>query len=138
MRHKVNRNYHVPYLAGYSKDGRTVYIDKRVPTTIKTKAGDTVDIIKYLTIHESYEKGLEDAEGLKYQAAHAKATAKEREAVEGDGHDWTAYQEAMAGYYEHARTEFTRASVPADLDLEPYRDMKDTAILRKLGVKHGK
>ena len=31
----VNRNYDIPYIAGYSQDGRTVFIDRHLPRTFR-------------------------------------------------------------------------------------------------------
>lgn len=31
----VNRSYDIPYIAGYSKDGSTVFIDRHVPRTVR-------------------------------------------------------------------------------------------------------
>ena len=33
----VNRNYHVPYVAGYSTDGTQIYIDRDLPPSFVNK-----------------------------------------------------------------------------------------------------
>ena len=36
---KLDRKHDVPYLAGYSRDGRTIYIDKDLPKSFVTRGG---------------------------------------------------------------------------------------------------
>ena len=60
---KLDTSHECPYLAGYSKDGSTTYIDKRLPKTMKLKDGREVPVDKYLKVHEEFEKGLEDRQG---------------------------------------------------------------------------
>lgn len=35
---KRDRTYDIPYLAGYNRDGRTIYIDRHLPKTFKLSA----------------------------------------------------------------------------------------------------
>ncbi|MBE3087180.1 MAG: hypothetical protein IMZ64_13295, partial [Bacteroidetes bacterium] len=74
----LDMTYEIPYLAGYSKDGKTVYIDKRLDPSLDLSDGRKMNITKYLIVHESTEKHLMDTKGYKYQYAHEKATGTER------------------------------------------------------------
>ena len=69
----VSREFHIPYLAGYSNDGETIYIDKRMPTGFRStkgaKAGRWVPTDSYLVLHEAIEKNLEST-GMRYQFRH--------------------------------------------------------------------
>ena len=40
----LNTRYEIPYLAGYSQNGDTLYIDKRLPRWFTLKNGKTIDI----------------------------------------------------------------------------------------------
>jgi len=126
----VNRDFQTPYLAGYSLDGRIVYIDKRLPRFLKLKDGRVIGVDKYLCVHESWEKFYEDRYGYKYQAAHEFATGKEREAVEADGIPWVEYQNYMKRMVRKLM-KFT-GPLPHDLDLKPERDYHDIKLLEKI------
>jgi len=55
----VSREYDIPYIAGYSTDGRTVFIDRHLPKSFRwlTK---TVRVDPFLLTHEIVEKALLD------------------------------------------------------------------------------
>ena len=117
--HDVIKTYDVPYVAGYSEDGKHIYIDRHV----KLKFNGT-DITKYLITHETTEKALLSIFKLDYQQAHHLATHAERQAVEADGHSWKDYEAHVEPYVKKLGHE-KLDKVPKDLDLEPYRDEKD-------------
>lgn len=76
----INRNYNVPLAAGISADGKTVYIDHRIPPIYD----------RYLIVHEYYEwLGLE--QGFAYLPAHGAATAVEITTAENDKVDISKY-----------------------------------------------
>lgn len=126
----INRDYEVPYLAGYSKDGRFIYIDKRLPKFLTLKNGDVIDVDRYLKIHETEEKFWEDIHGHKYQYAHQLATKKERAAVKNDGIDWNEYQSFMEKMIKKLKD--ISGPIPPDLDLKPERDYHDYKLLHRL------
>ena len=126
---KLDKTYEIPYLAGYSKDGKTVYIDKRINPILILSDGKKMDVTPYLVKHESTEKHLIDTMGYKYQYAHEKATAAEREKVEADGYPWDEYQKYVLGEYKRLKDLSPDAKVPADLDTKPEVDTHDTAEL---------
>ena len=118
-RMKVDRAHDDPYLAGESQNHRCLYIDKRVPKTMKVK-GKSFDLAKYLAIHESTERKHMDA-GMKYQPAHRLALKAERNAVEADGIDWNGYQEQMHALAAVTQREKSKAShPPRDLYKGPF------------------
>ena len=85
---KIDKNYDIPYVAGYSKNGKTVYIDRHLTTM-----DDDTDITPYLIVHEKTEKALIDIFGLTYQAAHHIAMQQEKEAVLKANINWNKYEE---------------------------------------------
>src|SRR5437762_7270362 len=78
---KLDRKHDVPYLAGYSRDGRTIYIDKDLPKSFVTRGGKRVVVDRFLILHEAVEKSLLDDLGLIYQHAHQIALRAEQAAV---------------------------------------------------------
>jgi len=119
----INNDYEVSYLAGYSIDGKTIYIDKRLPRYLTLKDGRKIDVYPYLIEHESWEKHLEDNKNYRYSYAHEKATGKERAKVESDNIDWDEYQNYMLKMVKELK-EFN-TPVPPDLDLKPEKDSHD-------------
>jgi hypothetical protein len=126
----VNRSYDIPYIAGYSVDGHTIFIDRHLPRTFRwlTKA---VPVEPFLLTHEIVEKCLLDELRLHYVHAHQIAVRAERDAVKAAGVSWWAYQRFMK-QHERAIEEENLTKVPSSLDLTPYRDEKDFGLLRRL------
>lgn len=123
---KVDRSHDVPYVAGYSKDDRVVFIDRHYK-----KMMGAVDTEPYIFIHEKAEKALIDTFGLKYQVAHHIATHLERMTIDRDGINWDKYEKFVINQYKHIGHEKV-VKVPPDLDLTPYQDEHDVSILRQL------
>jgi hypothetical protein len=62
IRHRVrvvNRDYDIPYIAGYSRDGSTVFIDRHLPRSFRWLA-KTVRVELFLLTQEIVEKALLD------------------------------------------------------------------------------
>src|SRR3979490_2953315 len=55
----VNHNYDIPYIAGYSKDGHTVFIDRDLPKSFNF-LGRRYRVELFLLTHEIVEKALLD------------------------------------------------------------------------------
>ena len=130
MKFKVNRKYHIPYIAGYNMSGSIIYIDSRLP---KTLPGTSIKLEKYLLIHELTEQHLEDHMALSYPEAHAIAGAAELAAFDRDGHSKEQKSEYIKFYKQWeklCRSTFDR--IPADLDLSPYVESKDHELLKKM------
>jgi hypothetical protein len=129
----VNRDYDIPYIAGYSRDGHTVFIDRHLPKSFRWLM-KAVRVEPFLLTHEIVEKALLDELRLHYLHAHQIAQRAERDAVKAAGVSWWAYQRFMK-QHEKPIEEEKLVKVPAELDLTPYRDEKDFALLRRLVQK---
>jgi hypothetical protein len=126
----IDRKHDIPYLAGYSIDGKTIYIDRHMPRTMRY-AGRDVDTERYLILHEEVEKTLIDQLGLHYLHAHQIATRAEQAAVRAAGIRWRDYDRFMQKFVKRIGDERLK-KVPADLDLKPYRDEHDFDLLKRM------
>ena len=127
---KLDRSHDIPYLAGYSLDGQTIYIDRHLPPTMNYK-GRKIDVDRYLIMHEEVEKTLIDQLGLHYLHAHQIATRAEEAAVRADGVLWRDYDRFMQKYVKTVGDERLQ-KVPEDLDLKPYRDEHDFDLVQRM------
>jgi hypothetical protein len=127
---EIDRDHDIPYLAGYSLDGKRIYIDRHLPPTFQFR-GREIAVDRYLLLHEEVEKTLIDQLKLHYQHAHQIATRAEEAAVRADGISWRAYDRFMQQYVKTAGDERLE-KVPDDLDLKPYRDEHDYDLLRRM------
>jgi hypothetical protein len=126
---KITRAYDIP-CAGYSEDGKTVFIDRHLPRSFRWLL-KTVRVEPFLLTHEIVEKALLDELRLHYLHAHQIAVRAERDAVKAAGVSWRAYQSFMKKH-EKPIEEERLIRVPRDLDLTPYRDEKDFGLLQRL------
>lgn len=135
---KLDREHDIPYLAGYSKDGKTIYIDRHLPESF-TFRGRTIEVDRFLILHEEVEKTLIDQLGLHYLHAHQIATRAEEAAVNAERITWAAYDRFMQKYVKSIGDE-RLVKVPADLDLKPYRDYHDYDLLQRMlrGIDEGR
>jgi hypothetical protein len=134
----LDRKHDIPYLAGYSLDGKTIYIDRHMPPKFKFR-GRVIDTDRFLILHEEVEKALIDRLGLHYLHAHQIATRAEEAAVRAAGVLWRDYDRFMQKHVKTIGDErLTR--VPHDLDLKPYRDEHDDDLLERMlkSVRAGK
>lgn len=127
---RIDRKHDVPYLAGYSQDGKTIYIDRHMPKTMRY-GGRDIDTDRYLILHEAVEKTLIDQLDLHYLHAHQIATRAEQAAVRAAGIRWRDYDRFMQTYVKRIGDE-RLTKVPADLDLKPYRDEHDDDLVRRM------
>ena len=128
---KVNETYDIPYTAGYSEDGKTIYFDKDLPKVMKMEGQD---IKQFVILHEIVEKQLLNAKDIKYDQAHQLALRIEKAAVEESGISWAKYQ----GLWEKYIKDIEHQSIdklPPDLDLEPYKDDHDVRLLKLMKGK---
>ena len=134
----IDRRHDVPYLAGYSADGKTIYIDRHVPKSFAFR-GKEVFTDRYLILHEAVEKTLIDELDLHYQHAHQIATRAEEAAVNADKIPWRSYDKFMQKYIKQLGDE-RLTKLPVDLDLKPYRDEHDKDLLKRMAkaVKKGR
>jgi hypothetical protein len=131
-----DRKHDIPYLAGYSQDGKTIYIDRHMPPSFKFR-GRTIETDRFLVLHEEVEKTLIDQLGLHYLHAHQIATRAEQAAVRAAGVSWRAYDRFMQKNVKRAGDE-RLSNVPDDLDTKPYRDEHDLDLLRRMEAAVGR
>ena len=127
-----DRKHDIPYLAGYSLDGKTIYIDRHMPQSFRFR-GRTIETDRFLVLHEEVEKTLIDRLGLHYLHAHQIATRAEQAAVRAAGVSWRAYDRFMQKNVKRAGDE-RLTKVPADLDTKPYRDEHDVELLERMAA----
>ena len=127
---KLDRDHDIPYLAGYSRDGKTIYIDRHMPKSFRFK-GRVVETDRFLILHEEVEKTLIDQLNLHYLHAHQIATRAEQAAVRACGVTWREYDRFMQKNVKKIGDEGL-TKVPADLDQKPYRDEHDYELLRRM------
>jgi hypothetical protein len=124
---RLDRTWDIPYLAGYSRSGKTIYIDRHLPKSFATR-GRRVTVDQFLILHEAVEKALLARLGLVYQHAHQIALRAEEAAVRAAGVSWREYDRFMQNFIKEVGDErLTR--IPLDLDIKPYRDEHDFTVL---------
>src|SRR3984893_9475877 len=126
----LDRQHDIPYLAGYSNDGKTIYIDRHMPRSMKFR-GREIDTDRFLILHEEVEKTLIDQLDLHYLHAHQIAPLAEEAAVRAAGIRWRDYDRFMQKNVKKIGDERLK-KVPADLDLKPYRDEHDFDLLQRM------
>jgi hypothetical protein len=126
----LDRKHDIPYLAGYSRDGKTIYIDRHMPSAFRYRGRD-INTDRYLILHEEVEKTLIDQLGLHYLHAHQIATRAEQAAVRAAGILWRDYDRFMQKYVKTIGDE-RLTKVPADLDLKPYHDEHDYDLVKRM------
>jgi len=133
----IDRKHDIPYLAGYSNNGKTIYIDRHMPKSMKYGDRD-IDTDRYLILHEEVEKTLIDQLNLHYLHAHQIASRAEQAAVRAAGVRWRDYDRFMQKYVKRIGDE-RLTKVPADLDLKPYRDEHDYDLVQRMldSIKRG-
>jgi hypothetical protein len=126
----IDRRHDIPYLAGYSRNGKIIYIDRHMPEMMRY-GGRDINTDRYLILHEEVEKTLIDQLGLHYLHAHQIASRAEQAAVRAAGIRWRDYDRFMQKYVKRIGDE-RLTKVPADLDLKPYRDEHDDDLVKRL------
>ena len=126
----LDRKHDIPYLAGYSKDGKIIYIDRHMPPMFRYDGRD-INTDRYLILHEEVEKTLIDQLNLHYLHAHQIASRAEQAAVRAAGISWRDYDRFMQKNVKHIGDE-RLTKVPADLDLKPYRDEHDYDLVQRM------
>jgi len=117
---KVDCKHDVPFVAGMSEDGETLYVDKEAyPEIVK------LGYLRALIVHEMVEHCLMEDVGMKYQEAHAIATGAEESTLRADGIDQTKYNADYDRIIRKVASRGKYPNVPEDLDTEPYQDEGD-------------
>lgn len=126
----LERAYDIPYLAGYSLDGHTIFIDRHMPKSFVYR-NRKVLTDRFLIVHEAVEKSLIQLLGMHYLHAHQIALHAEQAAVRAEGIKWDAYDDFMQEYIKVIGDE-ALDRVPDNLDLTPYRDFHDEDELKRM------
>ena len=129
-RFRVDRDFDIPYLAGYSKSGKIIYVDRHVPMSLVI-AGRRVNILPFLIVHERTEKALMDFLDYDYYEAHPLATYAEHVELKKMNISPSAYERALDPYIK-ADLHQKITKVPAELDLKPYRDSRDLKLIARM------
>jgi hypothetical protein len=130
---KIIRDFDVPYVAGYSVDRKSFYIDHALPRGFDMKDGEFFDVTITLILHEVIEAALEKMlPSFPYTGAHQIAFQTEEVAVKAMNADPNQYNDFFNVWIDkiYKRTRFDNC--PSDLDLEPYHDELDWTTLRKM------
>ena len=117
----------VPYGGGTSRDGKTVYIDRRIPRFLDVD-GKQVDVHKLIAEHEIAEYAAM-AKGESYADAHNKALHTENDDAESEGIKHADYERIIKPYVDEAMRAAKPDGIPSDLNEQPYRDMKQENLL---------
>lgn len=131
---RIDCKHEIPYLAGYSKNGQTVYFDKDFQPFFNYR-GNIIDTRDFILIHEVSEKAILDLYGLRYQQAHHIATHIEAQAIKTAGINWWVYSRFLHPQIKHIYSEKIH-NIPKDLDLKPYVDEQERKILDS--IKHNR
>ncbi len=116
----VDCDHDVPFVAGMSEDGETLYVDKEAYPEI-VKAG----YLRALIVHEMVEHCLMCYCGMKYAPAHAIAQGAEESTLRADGIDQTKYNRDFDRIIRKVAARGEYKNIPEDLDTEPYKDDGD-------------
>ncbi len=126
----LDRDHDIPYVAGYSVDGRTIFIDRHMPRSFVFRSRRILTD-RFLIMHEAVEKALMQMLGMHYLHAHQIALRAEQAAVRAEGVDWHAYDDFMQEYIKEIGHEKLE-KVPNTLDLTPYQDFHDDELVQQM------
>jgi hypothetical protein len=130
---QIVRDFDIPYVAGYSIDRKTFYIDHTLPRGFDLGDGDFFDVTMTLILHEAIEAALEKMlPSFPYEGAHQIAFQAEEVAVKAFGVDRKRYNDFFNGWIDKIFKRSRFENCPIDLDLEPYRDEEDWVTLDKM------
>lgn len=125
---RLNYRYDIPYLAGYSNDGKVIYFDRHLKRHMNYK-GKNIDISMFLVVHEVVEKALIDLYRFNYQRAHHIAKHFEHLSLKNYGINWWVYTKFLNPQIKFVYKK-KKIVIPHDLDLTPYIDSKDKILQR--------
>ncbi len=127
---KIDRQYDIKYAGGYSRDGKTLYLDRNFPETIDVVGKQISTVESIVRHHELTEKWLSD-DAYEYPYAHEVATKIERMHVESLGGDWAEYSKIVSKHLKEVAERKLQKS-PKDLDLSPYIYERDQIALKEI------
>lgn len=113
---RVSYQYEIPYLAGYSKDGHTIYIDRDFPSQ-----RGYPELVPGLVTHELWEKTAIDCWRLDYLPAHELAIVAENIVVRSVlKMDPRKYNAILKPAIKSDEIDPKQVPLPPDLDMTPY------------------
>ena len=125
---RVNYNYDIPYLGGYSLDGTIIYIDRDVPTSIRYKRQRIplrpAGIVAGICVHEHWEKTAMLVFGWDYTRSHMLANRAEDDFVTDKlGMKMALYNGIWDPLIKISEHKLKRKDIswPPDLDKTPYK-----------------
>jgi hypothetical protein len=127
---RVDRRWDIPYIAGYSRAGRTIFIDRNLPKTFAYR-GRRVKIDPFLVLHEAVEIAMLDKLDIRYDHAHQIALLVERSAVQEAGIEWAPYHDFILRHFRRVAAK-RLDRVPRNLNLSPYLDEEDLSLLHEM------
>lgn len=135
--YRLDRKHDLPYLAGYSIDGKTIYIDRHMPKKMEYR-GRSIGTDRFLIIHERWEKSfLDEFSSWGYWPAHQHAERGEEDAEDAAGVPHDVVQKFFKPFIKADQRE-RLILVPKDLDLTPYLAQPvDRDLVAHLRVKMG-
>lgn len=120
--YRFDFNYDVPYLAGYSVDGKVIYIDRHMPRMIMVQ-GRGMGVLPGLSRHERLEKALIDSFGWTYEKSHKFATLYEHRLYKKNKFNPASVEKVYSPYIKADEREQIKLA-PKNLDLTPYAGTK--------------
>lgn len=131
---KVDRSFEIPYTAGYSLDGQTLYIDRYMPRGFKWK-GKVYLTDDLLLLHEDTENDLIHGSGLEYLDGHQIALRAEFALCAARNIPWSIYNDRfMMPWVTKIGERKIYKHCPPQLNLKPYIDENDADTLRRMGL----
>lgn len=136
----INREFDIPYLAGYSTNDDSkqivIYIDKDLP--LKEFIGNDVKMLvdNFLVSHELTELFLQKLFKMDYEESHKLALQIEKSLVVNAGVNWNEYCDFFKEWIPKIG-EKKVTSTPPDLNLKPYTDSNDEKTLEEIEETSG-
>ena len=128
---QVDDDFDIPYLAGSSSDGKTIYIDRNVPHCMIKDGACAIDIYKYLTLRQVISHDAMADFGLDFKKADDIGVVAQRKSIEQDGVSYDEYAAFITPYLDASLKIENIHCMPTDLDLTPYKSEGRHDILKK-------
>ena len=129
----VDAKHDVPFCAGMSEDGKTMYVDR----TIDLKRGG-VDRTKPTMIHEVVEYCLIKYFGMKYLEAHNIAIAAEQACLRAQHINPDTYNKLWDEDIRKVGSRGKYPNIPADLQTDQYQQEGTKVEKEDMGLMGGK
>lgn len=129
-RYAIDTSYDIPYIGGYSRDGKTIYVDRHLPLVLNID-GTRRAVVPFITVHERTEKALIDILDKDYDDAHRLASFAVRLELRDRGISPIAYERVMDAWIKADKLDRIK-KVPKDLDFKAYSDSRDIALINTM------